>query len=82
MDPVFRVRTAYHGLLRTSYRSILFGVLLLSTHGEAEKQSTQRCSVKLLSLTGLGDALVSLSARTKTQKSSSISRTQLAKGEN
>lgn len=31
-------KKAYHGLLRTSYRSILLGVRLLSTQGEAKKK--------------------------------------------
>lgn len=31
------LKKSYHGLLRTSYRSILFGVRLLSTHGDAKK---------------------------------------------
>lgn len=31
-------KKAYHGRLRTSYRSILLGVRLLSTQGEAKKE--------------------------------------------
>lgn len=40
-------KKAYHGLLRTSYRSILLGVRLLSTQGEAKKKKKVWDNVKL-----------------------------------
>lgn len=38
----------YHGLLRTSYRSILLGVLRASIHGEAAQKTSGASIVKLI----------------------------------